>query len=439
MIHMAHLTRRSFVRGTASLVGLAAAPAVHASGRLFGFDQVRIGVVGIWNRGRANLVPMLGEQVVAICDVDRNYLGNALGEFKSRDLAAPKTYTDFRKLIEENELDGLVVATPDHVHAHPTLMGLDAGLALYCEKPLAHTVEEVRAIRAAAAKAKAPTQMGTQIHAGGNYRRVVELLRSGAIGQVREVHTVCGKTWSNGRYGETLPVPAHLDWDLWQGPIPSRDYVAGLHPASWRKFWAYGTGTLGDMACHHVDLVHWALDLGVPDKVQAFGPERHADGTPDAMHVAWEHAAKGERAAVTVHWYDGSARPEVPPELLRADGTNGSWGDGSVFVGDKGTLCADYGRYKLYPEADFAEFQAPEPSIQNSIGHHAEWIKAIRDGTPTTCDFTYSGNLSETVLLGNVAYRTGKQLVGCADGTLLEHTPEAAPYLSVKYREGWSL
>lgn len=382
---------------------------------------------------------MLGEQLVAICDVDQRHMQSALGMIEERGVAAPKTFTDFRRLLDECDLDALVVSTPDHVHAHPTLMGLDAGLALYCEKPLAHTVEEVQAVRAAARKAKGPTQMGTQIHAGNNYRRVVELIRGGAIGTVQAVHVVCGKSWSNGRYGEVEPVPAHLDWELWQGPIPSRAYSAGLHPAAWRKFWAYGTGTLGDMACHHVDLVHWALDLDVPDTVEAFGPEVHLDGTPDSMHVAWGHGAKGERGAVTVHWYDGSARPTEVPELMRVDGSKDTWDNGSIFVGDKGVLCADYGRYKLYPEADFAEFEAPEPSIPQSIGHHAEWLAAIREGTPTTCDFAYSGALSETVLLGNVAFRTGKRLSGCADGTLLEKVPEAEPYLGAAYREGWSL
>ncbi len=426
------LSRRSFL--SAALVP-AAAPFVRV-GRLLS-DELRVAQVGVGGRGAGNLAGILGERVVALCDVDRNHLGGALATLEQRgqDPTKVRTYSDFRRLLDDGEIDALLVSTPDHTHAHPTLRALREGIPVYTEKPLAHTVEEHHAIRAAASAAKVPTQMGTQIHAGDNYRRVVELLRAGAIGDVTEVHVFMGKAWADGRYGEAKEAPAHLDWDLWLGPNPARPYCDGLHPANWRRFWAYGTGTLGDMGCHHLDLVHWALELGLPEAVSCEGPELHPDGAPAWCHATWEHPARGARKAVVVHWWDGGRRPE----LTLPDGTPIQWGDGCVFLGTKGALLADYGQHRLLPEADFAELQRPEPWIPSSIGHHAEWLEAIRGGGPTTCDFSYSGPLSETVILGTVAFRAGKRLTGCADGTLLAKHPEVEPLVRKAYREGWEL
>lgn len=398
-------------------------------------DKVRVAIVGVGGRGAGNLASILGEQIVGICDVDSTQINAAQKTLEARghDPSGIKVYRDYRELIDAGGLDALLVSTPDHTHAHPTVGGLRSGLAVYCEKPLAHTVEEVRLVRRVAAASGRPTQMGTQIHAGENYRRVVELIRAGSIGSVSEVHVVCGKSWSDGRFGEEVPVPENLNWDLWQGPVPARPYSAGLHRANWRRFWNYGTGTLGDMACHHLDLVHWALDLDLPDSTESEGPPVHPVGTPSWIHVRWGHPARGPRSAVEVHWWDGGHKPD----LVAPDGQKIQWGDGCVFIGDKGVLCADYGRHRLLPEKDFAEFVPPERTIAPSIGHHAEWFRAIREGGPTTCDFSYSGALSETVLLGNVALRAGKKLTGCRSDGLAEQIPEAEEFLSSPVREGW--
>lgn len=427
--HSQGLPRRAFL----------SAALLPAAGPLLRFapfsDKVRVAIVGVGGRGAGNLAGILGEHIVAICDVDSDQIRGAQKTLEARghDSSKIKVFSDYRRLIDEGGIDALLVSTPDHAHAHPTVGGLRAGLSVYCEKPLAHTVEEVRFVRKLAASSSQPTQMGTQIHATENYRRVVELIGAGAIGKVSKVHVMCSKSWSGGRFGEEIPVPNNLDWNLWQGRIPERPFSAGLHRANWRKFWDYGTGTLGDMGCHHLDLVHWALDLSLPESTVSEGPEVHPVGTPAWIHTQWDHPARGERGPVEVHWWDGGRRPE----LTAPDGQKIEWHNGSVFFGDKGVLCADYSRVKLLPEKDFADFERPAKSIAPSPGHHEEWFRAIREGGPTTCNFEYSGTLSETVLLGNVAYRAGTKLNGCNDGTVGDKTPSAQEFLAMPVREGW--
>lgn len=426
-----HLSRRRFL-GTAVLP--AVAPVIRM-GPLS--DKVRVAQVGVGGRGAGNLAGILGEQVVALCDVDTGNLNGALATLEARgtDPTGVKTYSDWRKLLDAGGIDALLVSTPDHTHAHPSLRALREGLAVYTEKPLAHTVEEAALLRRVAAEAGRPTQMGTQIHAGENYRRVVELVRAGVIGDIKEVHVLMGKAWADGRYGPEKQPPASLDWQAWLGPNPDRPYCDGLHPAGWRRFWAFGTGTLGDMGCHHLDLVHWALDLDLPEAVSCEGPEVHPDGAPAWCHATWEHRARGGRAAVKVHWWDGGRKPE----LKDSEGQPIAWNNGCVFFGERGVLCADYGRYQLLPAKRFEGFEPPARTIAPSIGHHAEWLEAVRSGGPTTCDFSYSGPLSEVVILGTVAFRAGKRLTGCSDGTLVEKHPEVAPLLTKEYRKGWEL
>ncbi len=385
------MKRRTLLRG------LALSPFLPAVLRKPRGERLRLAVIGVWNRGHANLSAVLGERVVALCDVDEEFLGRGAGVVKEALGEAPRTYRDYRELLaEEGDLDAVVVSTPDHTHACVAAAAMRRGLHAYVEKPLAHSVGEVRALQRLARARGLKTQMGTQIHAGSNYRRVVERLRAGQIGEVSEVHVWVGKSWSDGRWAWPQPVPAKLDWDLWQGPVPRRPYQKGLHPADWRRFWDYGTGTLGDMACHYVDLVHWALDLDQPLRVEAEGPPVHPVGTPRQLHVIWDHPAKGDRGPVRVHWYDGGLRPEGV-----------TWESGQLFIGSEGKLLSDYGRHQLLPKERFAKAPPADHSIPESIGHHAEWLAAIRDGGTTTCDFAYSGDLATTVLLGNVAYRLG--------------------------------
>lgn len=428
---MAHITRRRFLE-TAAVA--AAVPLIGSRvTRAGAAERLGIAVIGVQGQGWWNITQLAGENIVALCDVDANRLAQSAEQFP-----AAGRYRDFRVMLEKRrDIDAVLVATPDHTHAPAAALALRMGKHVYCEKPLAHSVYETRLLARLAAEQGVATQMGTQIHAGGNYRRVVELVRSGAIGPVRDVYVWCNKSWSDGRFRFGSDAPAHLDWDLWLGPAPRRPYAEGVHPANWRRFWDYGTGTLGDMACHHMDLAHWALDLDHPSSVRTLGPLVHDVGTPDSLIVHYEHPARAGRGPVRVTWYDGRNRPSILAALQRRDGALVEWGDGVLFVGDDGMLLADYGRHLLLPEEKFADFRRPDPSIPDSIGHHREWIEACKTGSPTTCNFAYSGALTEAVLLGLVAFRVGRPLEWDAVNMRATNAPEADAFIRPDFRAGW--
>jgi predicted dehydrogenase len=425
------LTRRRFLSQTTTL-SLAAwlGPRVFARGKSPN-ERLNLGIIGTANRARANIDGVKGENIVALCDIDENYLNKASNDFPSAQI-----FHDFRELLAVPELEAVVVSTADHTHAVATAAALRRGLHVYCEKPLTHSVHEARVIAGLAKESGKATQMGTQIHAGANYRRVVELIQGGAIGAVSECHVFCSKTWSGGeRPSETPEVPKNLSWDLWLGPAPERPYHPTYLPANWRRWWDFGGGTIGDMGCHYLDLAHWALGLRHPLTVAAEGPPVHAETTPKWIVVTWEHPARDTMPPVTVKWYDGGKRPA---ELL-ADAGIPEKKDGLLFIGEKGMLFADYEARLLLPADKFTDFAAPAPTIPNSIGHYAEWFKACREGTPTTCNFDYSGALTEAVLLGNVAFRTGKKLDWDGAAARVTNAPEAAAFVEREYRKGWTL
>lgn len=395
-------------------------------------DKLRLGIIGVDGRGTANLNAVAEEEIVALCDVDARPLAEQGARFRDA-----KQLQDAREMIDTLDLDGVVISTPDHTHATLTARALRRGLHVYCEKPLTHTVREARVVRQLAKQHGRVTQMGIQIHAGENYRRVVEAIRGDAVGEVREVHVFCGSNWSNGRRpGAAQEVPAWLRWDLWLGPAPSRPWHAETyHPVNWRRFWDFGGGTLADMACHFLDLAWWALELRPPTRIRADGPKPHREGTPDHLHVEFEHPGRGADKTVRVHWYDGGKRPA----LLRELGLE-AWKNGVLFVGeDERWLISDYGRHALGPKARFEGYTAPPRSIPKSIGHHAEWIRACKtDGRPS-CDFDYAGPLTEAVLLGGLAYRTGTELHWDASRLAIENSEEAQALLDKPYARGWEL
>lgn len=368
-------------------------------------EKLNVAVVGVANRGGDNLngVSSLSSvNIVALCDVDDNYLHAAASRFPDA-----KTYNDYRRMLEQKDIDAVVVSTPDHMHGPITLAAMEAGHDVYCEKPLAHTVAECRKLTDTARKLKRVTQMGTQIHATANYRRVVEKIQAGAIGTVREAHSWSDKVWTGiSPLPASRPQPQTLHWELWLGKSAPRPYNEAYVPAKWRGWWEWGGGTLADMACHHMDLPFWALNLDYPRAIEATGPPVSPDITPEWLIVHYTFPARDRRAPVELNWYCGGKRP---PQFAQP-GVLPAWGDGSLFVGDKGMLLADYDRHVLLPEKDFAEYAAPPPSIPDSIGHHAEWVEACKHRGTTTCRFEYSGPLAETVALGNVAYRVGKKL-----------------------------
>ena len=426
------ISRRQWLGETAAVGALAlVGPRASGAARTGPNEKLNIGVIGTAGRAPSNIEGVEGENIVAFCDIDDRLLDEAASKFPKA-----KAFADFRKLIELPGIDAVVISTADHTHAPAAAMALRLGKHVYCEKPLTHTVFEARTLAQLAKEAKVATQMGTQIHATKNYRRVVELVRANAVGPIRDVHVWLGSAkWSGGeRPTDTPPVPPSLHWNLWLGPAPARPYHPTYLPANWRRWWDFGNGTLGDMACHYMDLPFWALDLRHPTTVAATGPKPHPETTPDWLKVRYEFPARGDKPATSLTWYHGPERPVV----LAEHGVQG-YPSGVLFVGDKGVIVADYNHHKLLPEADYHDFPAPAPSIPPSIGHHAEWIAACKDGRPTTCNFDYSGALTEAVLLGNVSFRTGQKLQWDASDFKATNCPEADQFLHREYRSGWTL
>ena len=427
------LSRRRFLKSSAAVLALAALPTRLYSFAVMRRAPIRLGIIGVANRGGDNLRELsglAGVEIAALADVDERYLERA-----KKAHAGAKTFVDYREMIDAKGLDAVVVSTPDHHHAPATLRALGAGLDVYCEKPLSHTVAEARAMAELAKKNERVTQMGTQIHAGENYRRVVEHIEGGVIGSVGEVYVFCnGKSWSGGdRPREPMSPPKGFHWNLWLGPAPDRPYHSAYHPANWRRFWDFGGGTLADMGCHYADLAFWALKLKHPIKVGAEGPAPHQETTPADFIMHLDFPARDGLAACRLDWHDGGAKPPI----LKSLGLE-AWSNGVLFVGEKGYLIADYDRLVLGPEAKAKEFKRPKATIPPSVGHHREWIDAIVSRGKTTCSFDYSSALSEAILLGNVAFRA-KAPFGWNGAKLEADLPAAQALIAKSYRDGWKI
>ncbi|MFP4057550.1 MAG: Gfo/Idh/MocA family protein [Candidatus Brocadiia bacterium] len=430
-------TRRQFMASSA-LAGLAvvASPCVRAAeGKPAPSDKLDVAIVGVGGRGRSNTGKVRGEKIVALCDVDERKLAAAAKQFPKA-----RTYYDWRKMLDQKGIQAVVCSTTDHTHAPISVAAMKRGCHVYCEKPLAHTVHEARVVREtynAMKERGVRTQMGTQIHAGGNYRRCVELVQAGAIGPVREAHVWCGRRGPcPKRPAEGKEPPPYLHWDLWLGPAPYRPYHPSYLPGcmTWEQRWDWGNGCLGDMGSHLIDLPFWALQLRHPLTAEARGEPRSEESYPHWLVAHWEHPARGKMPPVRLSWYDGGKKPEPPP-----GDDLGKWGNGILFVGDKGTLLCDYGRRVLLPQADFEGFKPPEPWIPASPGHHKEWLIACKTGSQTLCNFDYSGRLIENNLLATVAFRVGKKLQWDAEELEATNAPEAAPLIRKSYRQGWTL
>ena len=345
----------------------------------------------------------------------------------------------------------MIVSTCEHTHAFATLAALQLGKHVYCEKPLTHSVWEARVIREATAKVQVATQMGIQIHAGNNYRRVVELIQTGAIGAVREAHVWASRAWGHQspedaqKYGDIVavqerpkevdPVPAGLDWDLWLGPAPERPFNNVYFPGpKWYRWWEWGSGTMSDLGSHFNDLPFWALKLQSPLTIEASGPPAHPDLAPASMQAKYEYVRRGNLPPVTLTWYQGVNKPKI-----WLDQGIPQWDSGHLFIGDKGMLLTDYGKYLLLPENKFVDFKPPEPFIPDSPGQQAEWVRACKSDLQTSCNFEYSGWLTEANHLGNVAYRVGKKIEWDAVKLHCPNAPEADKFIRREYRAGWDL
>jgi predicted dehydrogenase len=428
------LSRRDFLRQSSALPAapLLAAPLAADQPKRSANDRINLAIVGLAGQGEYNWGNVAHENVVALCDVDENRSGKARERFPQATF-----YQDFRRMLEQKGIDAVVCSTPDHLHAFVTLAALALGKPVYCEKPLTHNVREARMVRQAAAKAKVATQMGTQIHAGENYRRVVELVQAGVIGPVARVQVWCATRPRPGqRAKEDVKPPAGLDYDLWVGPAPYRPYHPSHIPFHWRWWWDFGGGVLADMACHFIDLPHWALGLRAPTRIAATGRKTYAgdNDVPDLMRVDYDYPARGDAPPVQLTWYHGVTGPDLDGKV-RYPG----YPSGVLFEGTKGQLLADYNKHKLLPEKTFADFTPPPRTIPKSIGHHREWLEAIRTGAPTTCNFEYSGLLAEAVLLGNVAYRSGEVLTWDSATGTVSGSAKAEALLRRDYRKGWEL
>lgn len=395
-------------------------------------EKLNIAMIGAGGRGAANMQGVASENIVALCDIDDNYLGKAASRHPKA-----RTYNDFRKLFDESrDIDAVVVSTTEHTHAFATMRALQLNKHVYCEKPLCHTIWETRVITEAARKTQVATQMGTQIHASDNYRRVVELVQAGAVGAVRECHVWVGRDWGGGeRPKETHPVPKHLHWDLWLGAAPERPYHPTYFPGpNWYKWWDFGNGTMSDLGAHWIDLPFWALKLRYPLAAEAEGPPAHPETAPPWLICRWEYPERESLPPVKLTWYHGGKKP---PQV--AEGKIPAWGNGVLFVGDKGMLLSDYGKHVLLPEKEFAEYKRPAPSIPKSLGHYQEWIVACKTGKPTTCHFDYSGALVESNLVGILAYRLGRRIEWDPVALKAKGCAEADRLIRKEYRKGWSL
>ena len=439
--------RRRFLKTAAAAGGLTlSAPAILRAKNLN--EKLNIAIIGSGGRGGANMREVASENIVALCDVNENNL-NAAAE----DHPAARRTTDFRRLYDHaKEFDAVVVSTCEHTHAFATLPALQLDKHVYCEKPLTHNVWESRVIREAAGKTKVATQMGTQIHAGDNYRRVVELIQSDAIGQVIECHVWVARAWGwqaskeeSEKHGDIVfaqerptkkdPVPTGLDWDLWLGPAPVRSFHNVYFPGpKWYRWWDFGNGTMSDLGSHWIDLPFWALKLDYPRTIEASGPPVNPEIAPASMQVKYTYGARESLSPVELTWYQGVNKPAI----LSESGIP-QWSSGVLFVGEKGMLLSDYGKHVLLPEDKFRDFQRPEPFIPKSLGHHAEWIHACKTGAPTTCNFEYAGWLTEANHLGNVAYRVGRKLQWDPVALQATNVPDAEPLIRREYRKGWRL
>lgn len=441
------LDRRQFIKSSSAAASLLILPGsfLHAKpDEPSPNEKLRIACVGAGGRGEAAVDSLReGHDIVALCDVDFERAANS---FKKCPDA--KQYKDYRVMFDElgDRIDAVTVSTPDHMHFPIAMMAIERGKHVFCEKPLTHSIWEARQLREAAAKAGVATQMGNQGHANEGTRLMREWVHAGAIGPVREVHHWTDRPiWPQGigrPEGKDNPKPpSTFDWNLWLGVAPDRPYDPAYAPFHWRGWWDFGTGALGDMGCHIMDAAFWALDLGYPTAVEAISTPVNDETAPKSSLVTFHFPARGSMPPVKVYWYDGNLRPSIPAEL-EADR---EWeSNGTLLVGDDGAMVSNTycSSVRLVPETKMKEFlpNRPEKTIPRiKGGHFNEWIEAIKGGPKAGSNFDYSGKLTETVLLGNLAIRSGRKLEWDGDAMRVTNFEPANQYVRRAYRDGWGV
>lgn len=463
------MDRRTFVRtaAAASLAPLIVPRHVLGGpGFLAPSDTVNLAAIGAGGMGASNMAALVDQRIAALADVDFGYVDRSVeGRLRDRDgderpeyvalreaYAKATRYADFRAMLDaETDLDAVVIATPDHVHAIAALEAMRRGKHVYVQKPLTYSVEEARALKAAAiARPGIVTQMGNQGHSGDEGRRLVELVRSGLLGEIREVQAWTDRPagwWPQGvGMPEPAPQPEGVHWDLWLGPAESRPYMPDIHPFAWRGYVDFGVGALGDMGAHILDFPVWALELGQPKRVQTrhtpWGGEREDPATYPLGSITTYTFERAD-APLTLTWFDGGLMPPTPAGA--PDGFAFSTDGGGLFVGERGVLVFDtYGRNpRLLPtslEAEAAEIPTSLPRIEGGLGGHEQnWIRAIRGEEAISCPFEVAADLTETMLLGIVAMRAGAPLAYDAETMTFPNAPDAERFLRRTYRDGWAL
>ena len=453
----ARITRRAFVgAAAAATAGWAIIPrrVLGGAGQTPPSERLNLAGIGVGGQGGGDLqqIARAGDDtvhVLALCDADDQRAAESVQRFPDA-----RRYRDYRQMFSElaDRIDAVLVATPDHTHAVAAMTAIKAGKHVYCEKPLAHSVWEVRELVKAAAEKGVVTQLGNQGHASGDIRKFCEWVWDGAIGNVHTVHAACASSYSKidnlPRLAEKHEVPPTLDWDLWLGPAQHRPYHPMYVPGQWRGWMPFGTGVVGDWTCHVIDPVFWALDLGAPasvvTKAEGYDPVKHADTFPNGSKIRYEFPTRGDRGPVTLYWYDGLEKIPPPEGIGPGDGRRrGTPRTGAVVLGDKGGIA--YGSHgaggvRLFPEEKMAAYKQPPPKLPRVRGHHHDWLAAIREGRKAGSDFAYGGPLTELALLGVIATRLlGRELKWDGPAGRFTNSDEANRMLKPTFREGWSL
>ncbi len=438
-------SRRHFLQ-RAALFSIVAPHVLGLHGATPPSGRLNLACVGIGGRGGDNLSEMARESIVALCDVDEQRGAKARERFPKA-----KFFRDYRRLFDQlgKEIDAVAVSTPDHTHAVIAMAAIQLGKDVYCEKPLAHSLHEVRRLTEAAREKGVITQLGNQGHSFDSIRQFCEMVWAGAIGTVTEVHAWCQNSYRprgfRVRPPEVLPVPPTLDWDLWLGPAARRPYHSVYLPGTWRGWVDFGTGILGDWTCHVVDPVFWALNLGAPSSVEAEAdeyddPKVRAETFPPGCIIRYEFPAREKRPAVRLTWHDGSRKAPRPPEL---EPNRELPGIGALVIGDRGKIL--YGSHgaggaQIIPKTKNDAFVRPAQSIARSPGHHAEWLAACKSRKPAGSNFQYGGALTEVALLGVLALRhPGQKLLWDSQARRVTNLDEANAWINPPYRSGWTL
>ncbi|MCC7491751.1 MAG: Gfo/Idh/MocA family oxidoreductase [Fimbriimonadaceae bacterium] len=403
-------------------------------------QKLRVACIGCGGKGESNVHEMSGEQIVGLCDVDDKRAGNVFGRYPD----VPK-FKDYRVMLEQlKNVDAVVVSTPDHMHGPAAMLALSMGKHVYCEKPLTRTPWEARRLRELAKEKQVVTQMGNQGTSHGGLRKAVEVIQAGAVGAIKEVHVWTNRPiWPQGidRPAEVNDIPGSLDWKLWLGVAPERPFNRCYLPFNWRGWWDYGTGALGDMACHTANMAFMALKLGLPTAVEPveLPTDKHAETAPKWSVMRYEFPQRGDLPPVTLYWYEGGRKP---PAAL-TEGLSKPPSSGSLLLGDKGKVYSpnDYGSYyELHPQEQFKEYEPPAESLPRAAkGHYKEFIQACKGEGATMSNFDYAATFTEAMVLGCISQRlVGKIEYDAATGRVTNN-PEAETLVKPTYPTGYTV